>query len=520
MPEALAVLDTIFPALDTARRRPLAGLLRAAGIATPPLASDPVVTGVTHDSRAVVPGDLFVAVRGVRDGADFAAGAVERGACAIVAASPDRHVGVPWIAVERDRQALADLASCFHGHPSRRLVTFGITGTSGKTTTAAAAARVLSAAGQAVGLVGTVEVSWRDRALPAARTTPEASDLQRYLADMAADGCAAAILEVSSQGIDLDRVRGVHFAAVAFTNLGQDHLDWHGSLDAYFLSKRRLFVELAPHAPAVIGADDERGQSLARELRALDATRVVVLTGFAAAADLRIEGFEGDAAGSSFRLVGRAQDARLPVDVDVAVRLAVPGRFNAQNAAMAAGLALATGGPEALLPEGLRRVRGVAGRLERVAFDDADQAPAVFVDYAHKPNALEGVLRAARALTRGRLICLFGCGGDRDREKRPAMGQVVGQLADVAVLTSDNPRSEDPRSIVDMALPGLSSGAAEIHVEIDRRKAIALALRLARPEDVVILAGKGHETYQEIAGLRLPFDDRIVAREERARSRN
>jgi len=520
MPEAAAVLDSIFPALDVARQRPLSALLRAAGIVSPALASDPLVTGVAHDSRAVVPGDLFVAMRGVRDGADFAQGAVERGACAVVAASPDRDLGVPWVEVARDRQALADLASSLHGHPSRRLVTIGITGTSGKTTTAATTAAVLAAAGHGIGLVGTVEVSWRDRVMPSARTTPEASDLQRYLAEMVSDGCAAAILEVSSQGIDLDRVRGVHFAAVAFTNLAQDHLDWHGTMDAYFQAKRRLFVDLAPHAPAVIGADDERGQALARELRALDATRAVVLTGFSADADLRIEGFEGDASGSAFRLVGRAMPGRLPVDVDVVVRLAVPGRFNAQNAAMAAGLALVTGAPQALLPEGLRRVRGIAGRLERVTFDDADEAPAVFVDYAHKPNALEGVLRAARALARGRLVCLFGCGGDRDKEKRPAMGEVVGRLADIAILTSDNPRSEDPRSIVDMALPGLSGGDAEVHVEVDRRRAIALALRLARPGDVVILAGKGHETYQEIAGRRLPFDDRIVAREERARSRS
>ena len=502
-----SLLDLIIPSRRTAAARTLARLLGDAGLPDPrPGLSDPSVTGVASDSRRVQPGDVFVAVRGVLDGARFAAEAVRRGAIAVVAASEDQNLGVPWIRVASERHALADLAAEIHGRPSAKLLVAGVTGTNGKTTTAAATASILGAAGGSVGIIGTIETAWPGHGREAARTTPESVDLQGTLADMVEDGCAACAMEVSSHGIDLDRVRGVQFAAVAFTNLTRDHLDWHGDMESYYRSKRRLFGDLAPDAPAVICIDDDAGRRLAGELRD-GAARPIITVGFERAADLRIERFEDGADGSRFVLAGPA----LGGEPAVAVRFALPGRHNAQNAAMAAGLALALGAPAALVAPGLAALAGVSGRLERVG--PPGDKPRVFVDYAHTPGALESVLSAARAFTRGRLICVFGCGGDKDREKRPLMGEAVGRLADIAVLTSDNPRSEDPAAIIAQAMAGLQSGSAEVHVEADRRAAIAIALSLAADDDVVVIAGKGHETCQEIAGQRLPFDDRLVARD-------
>lgn len=494
---------------------PLARLLALAGLPAPLSGAtgrgETVVTGLAHDSTRVVPGDLFVAIRGRRDGADFAAYAVGRGAVAVVSASDDRRLSVPWIVVPDDRAALADIAAAFHGHPSEKLLVLGLTGTNGKTTASNACAGILGAAGTPVGVVCTVEARWPGHAIPASRTTPEAPDLQRLLADMVDDGCAAAVVEVSSHGIDLQRVRALRFAATAFTNLSQDHLDWHGDLETYYRSKRRLFTELAREAPAVICVDDEHGLRLARELRAA-AGRTVVSVGFSIEADLRIADFAGDAAGSRFRLAGSVGGSANAVDIDIPVILAMPGRHNAQNAAVAAGLALVTGAPPDFVRQGLAGLSGVPGRLEPVTTGGATDI-SVLVDYAHTPAALEGVLSAARGFTAGRLICVFGCGGDKDRAKRAPMGDAVGRLADVAVITSDNPRSEDPLAIIAAARTGLDGKRAEVIVEPDRRAAIGIALDIARPGDVVIVAGKGHETYQEIAGRRIPFDDRVVAKE-------
>lgn len=506
-----ALLERLVPARAASRSRFLSGLLQACGLPPlPPGSEDPVVTGIAHDSRAVQPGDVFVAIRGSRDGADFAASAAERGAVAVVAASPERTTGVPWIEVADDRAALADLAAELNGRPSEKLLVLGITGTNGKTTSTHLLAAILSAAGGSVGRMSTVEAAWPGHCAASARTTAEATDIQAALADMADAGCAACALEVSSHGIDLQRIRGTRFRAVAFTNLSQDHLDWYGDLESYYRSKRRLFLE-TPDAPAAICVDDAWGERLAAEIRAAHPSRRIVRTGFAEGADLRIAGFEGTESGCRFRLVGSASECGLPRDADIAVELRLPGAHNARNAAIASALALLLEAPPRMIVSGLASFEGVAGRLERV--DDGSGGPAVFVDYAHTPAALEGVLTAARAFTRGRLACVFGCGGDKDREKRPLMGEAVARLADVAIVTSDNPRGEDPMAIIEAALQGARRGGAEIHAQADRRAAIALALRMLGEGDVLVIAGKGHETCQEIAGRRIPFDDRRVARE-------
>ncbi len=507
-----SLLDALVPSRRAAAGRSLTNLLSDAGLPAPPAGGgDPQVTGLSADSRQVRPGHVFVAVRGSVDGASFAASAVRQGAVAVVAGSEDQRLGVPWIRVASDRRALADLAATIHGRPSGKLLVAGVTGTNGKTTTTCATASILGAAGGAVGVMGTIETAWPGHGREAARTTPESLEIQATLADMVDDGCAACAMEVSSHGLDLDRVHGVQFAAVAFTNLTQDHLDWHRDMESYYRSKRRLFLDVAPEAPAVTCIDDDAGRRLAAELRSASSRRIVITTGFAADADLRIERLEDGATGSRFLLAGAAFGDAPPV----AIQFALPGRHNAQNAAVAAGLALALDAPAALIAPGLAALRGVPGRLEPVTAGGS--GPSVFVDYAHTPGALESVLSAARAFTRGRLICVFGCGGDKDREKRPLMGEAVGRLAHVAVLTSDNPRSEDPAVIMAQARTGLARGTAEVHEEADRRAAIELALSLAGADDVVVIAGKGHETSQEIAGKRLPFDDRVIAREILAR---
>ena len=484
---------------------PLSELLRLGGrpeCVPADTVGDPIVSGLTHDSRAAGPGDLFVAIRGGVDGADFAAAAVAQGAAAVLAASPDRGLGVPWVQVADDRAALADCARALAGDPSRRLALTGITGTNGKTTTTWLLDSVLAAAGRKAGRVGTLGASWPGGSKPSPRTTPEAPELEEMLLAMEDAGCTQAVLEVSSHAIDLERVRGLSFAALGFTNLTQDHLDWHGDLETYFETKARLFTELAPKAPAAVGVDDAFGRRLAERLRGADPRRTVLTCGLDAAADLRVTDFEADVNGSRFRLRGAGRD--------LAVELRSPGRHDAQNAALAAALGLLLGLEPEAIGRGLADCAGVPGRLERVA---TGEGVSVFVDYAHAPAALEQVLEAVREITPGRLICVFGCGGDRDQGKRALMGEAVGRRADVAIATSDNPRSEDPLAILAMVREGLERTAAERVEEPDRREAIRRALETAREGDVVVVAGKGHETEQDVGGVKRPFDDRVVVRE-------
>jgi UDP-N-acetylmuramoyl-L-alanyl-D-glutamate--2,6-diaminopimelate ligase len=429
-------------------------------------------------------GTLFFCVPGFsRDGHDFAPDAIERGAAALVVDHP-LGVGVPEVVVEDVRAAMAPAAARFHGDPTARLRMAGVTGTNGKTTTCFLLRELLQAAGIQTGLLGTVTSFVGGEERPTVRTTPEAIDLQCTFAEMLTGGDAACAMEVSSHALELRRADAIHWDVAVFTNLTQDHLDFHPSMEDYFLAKRRLF-ETDP-AVKVINVDDEYGRRLAAEHD--DA----ITYSLGDVEDLRI-----DLSGSRFRLDG------------VELSTPMPGAFNVLNCLAAVHAARALGADDASIAATLPRVGRVPGRFEGV---EEGQDFAVIVDYSHTPDSLENVLRAARDLARGgRVLCVFGCGGDRDRGKRPIMGRIAEQLADVPIVTSDNPRSEDPEAIVDEVLAGMSEGA-EWHV--DRREAIASAIDQARAGDVVVIAGKGHEQGQEFAGGRKePFDDVTVARE-------
>jgi UDP-N-acetylmuramoyl-L-alanyl-D-glutamate--2,6-diaminopimelate ligase len=421
------------------------------------------IRDLAYDSRAVAQGSLFFCIRGSRsDGHELAADAVARGASALVVERPV-DVAVPQVVVADSRRAMAPAAVAFFGDPSRELDVAAVTGTAGKTTTTYLLRAILEAGGRRPGLLTNLERRVGDEVRPAALNTPEAIDLQRLFREMVAAGNTACAMEATSHASVQGRLDGVHFAVLVFTNLAHEHLDFHGTMEDYYAAKRRLFAQ-AEHA--VVNVGDPWGRRLAAEL--------------------------GDA------ITFDAERDRL--DADLKLR----GRFNVENALGAAAAARALGSDEDAIRAGIEAVEGVPGRLELV---DEGQPFAVIVDYAHKPASLERVLEEARGLAHGRVICVFG--GDRDREKRPVMGHIAATLADVAIVTSDNPRSEDPQAIIDEIL----SGAAGLEVEPDRRAAIARAVELGREGDVVLIAGKGHEQGQEIAGVTQPFDDREVARE-------
>jgi UDP-N-acetylmuramoyl-L-alanyl-D-glutamate--2,6-diaminopimelate ligase len=435
----------------------------------------PVEIGdLAYDARAAGPGALFFCVPGSRaDGHDFAPQAVANGAVALVVERP-LELDVPQLVVPDARRAMATLAVEFFGRPSEELEVAGVTGTNGKTTTSFLLYAILAADGRRPGLLGTIESRVGGERRPSIRTTPEAIDVQRALREMLDAGDRSCAMEATSHGSELGRLEGVRFGALVFTNLSQDHLDFHGTMERYFEAKRRLFTEARP--PAAVNIGDEWGRRLA-------ADRPDALTfGFAPGAEIGPEALEG----IEFRL---------------------PGRFNAENAlgALAASRLLGIG--DEAIKRGLESVRGVPGRFEPVA---EGQPFRVIVDYSHKPEALESVLRTARELANGRVICVVGCGGDRDRGKRPIMGRIASELADLAIVTSDNPRSEDPAAIIDEIVAGTTR---EVEVEPDRAAAIERALSEATEGDVVLIAGKGHEQGQEFADRTIPFDDREVARD-------
>ncbi|MBA3717203.1 MAG: UDP-N-acetylmuramoyl-L-alanyl-D-glutamate--2,6-diaminopimelate ligase [Actinobacteria bacterium] len=439
------------------------------------------VCDLAYDARTVAPGALFFAVPGTRaDGHDFAPDAVERGAVALVVERP-LDVPVPQLVVADARVAMAVGADEFFGRPSEELVVAGVTGTNGKTTTSFLLSAILETAGLRPGLLGTVECRVGGERRPAIRTTPEAIDVQRTLREMLDAGDRSCVMEATSHGSELHRLDRIRFDVLVFTNLTQDHLDFHGTMERYFEAKRRLFLEGRP--PAAINVGDDWGRRLA-------ADRPDALT------------------------FGFAPDAEVGPDALAGVDFRLRGRFNVENAlgALAASRLLGIE-PEAAV-RGLEAVPGVPGRFESV---DEGQPFEVVVDYSHTPDSLENVLRAARELTEGRVICVFGCGGDRDRGKRPVMGGIASRLADVPIVTSDNPRSEDPLAIIEEIVTGMEPGA---EVDPDRRSAIARAVELAGPGDVVVIAGKGHEQGQEFQeGRKVPFDDREVAREALRRLR-
>jgi UDP-N-acetylmuramoyl-L-alanyl-D-glutamate--2,6-diaminopimelate ligase len=450
-------------------------------------APDVEISGLAYSTIDVAPGSLFFCVRGFRaDGHDFAPDAIERGAVALVCARP-LGLGVPELIVGDVRQAMGPIASRFFGNPTAQLRVAGITGTNGKTTIAFLTRSILEAAGIRCGLIGTVKYVIGGQEAPAVRTSPEAIDLQRSFRAMLDSGDRACALEVSSHALELGRTAGTEWACRVFTNLTQDHLDFHKTMEDYFLAKRKLFLD--GDAPSVLNVDDPYGRRLAERMP--DAVTYAI----EGDAEYRADRVRFDAGGSEFRVRG------------VEVRTPLPGLFNVSNALAALAACEQMGIPLADGARALASADRVPGRFEPV---DEGQRFTVLVDYAHTPDSLENVLRAARELTSGRLHVVFGAGGDRDREKRPLMGAAV-RGADRVIVTSDNPRSEEPSSIIDQVVAGAGEG---VEREADRRRAIALAIEDAAPGDVVVIAGKGHEQGQEFEdGRKEPFDDVTVARE-------
>jgi UDP-N-acetylmuramoyl-L-alanyl-D-glutamate--2,6-diaminopimelate ligase len=463
---------------------------------------DRAVEGIAYDSRRVQRNGLFVALRGEKtDGHQFIEQAIERGASVIVTEREEKQPRVTDLVVDDTRTAMADLAAAFYGWPAAKLKMAAVTGTNGKTTTTFLIKHICEKAGLRCGLIGTVRYEIGERVLPATRTTPESLDLQELLAQMTNAGCRAAAMEVSSHALALERTRGLEWDVAVFTNLTQDHLDFHGTMENYFDSKAKLFTQLARQERkqkpvAIVNIDDRYGEQL---LGKIDKNISVVTFGMSARADFRASNYRMEFGGTSYQLDARGKS--------YLVRVPLIGRFNVANsiAALAAANALGLSLREAVLSLG--KTPQVPGRLEAVP---AKRQFQVFVDYAHTPDALLNVLKTLRELQPGRLIVVFGCGGDRDRQKRPLMAEVVDRHADLAIITSDNPRKEDPDAII----AEVEKGFRTDHYEkiADRTAAIKRAIELAQPRDIVLIAGKGHENYQEFADNTVPFDDIQVAR--------
>ncbi|MEO5722504.1 MAG: UDP-N-acetylmuramoyl-L-alanyl-D-glutamate--2,6-diaminopimelate ligase [Chthoniobacterales bacterium] len=464
--------------------------------------ADRTVESIAYDSRRVQKNGLFVALRGEKsDGHQFIDQAVERGATVIVAEREAQQGPATWVQVADTRVALADLSAAFYDRPARRLKMAAVTGTNGKTTTTFLIKHICEKAGMRCGLIGTVRYEIGERVLPAVRTTPFALELQELLAQIVNAGCKAAAMEVSSHALAQERTRGLEWDVAVFTNLTQDHLDFHGTMENYFDAKVKLFTDLAQQthkkkAVAVVNIDDRFGEKLVDRL----GKDVPVLTyGMSARADYRASNYRPEFGGTSFQLDARGKS--------YLVRVPLIGRFNVANslAALAAATSLGISLRDAILS--LAKSPQVPGRLEAVA---AKRQFQVFVDYAHTPDALLNVLKTCRELSPRKLIVVFGCGGDRDRQKRPLMARAADENADFSIVTSDNPRKEDPDAIIAEVEKGFRSERYEKITE--RAAAIARAIALAQPRDIVVIAGKGHEAYQEFADHTVPFDDLQVAR--------
>jgi UDP-N-acetylmuramoyl-L-alanyl-D-glutamate--2,6-diaminopimelate ligase len=456
------------------------------------------VTGIVYDSRRALPGSLFVALHGEKaDGAAYIEDAVQRGAVAIISQTPCASGGsFPCVQVADARLALAKLSAAFYGHPSAQLCTVGITGTNGKTTVSFMLREIFKAAGRRPGLLGTVRYEIGDRVIPASRTTPEAPDLQAMFAQMDRAGCDSAIMEVSSHALAQHRVNGILYDAAVFTNLTQDHLDYHGTLEEYFNVKARLFNQVRRFA--VINGDDPWGKRLLSEKKFL-AGRVSY--GFGEGAEVRGLNPVTDTKGSRMLVKSPWGDAE--------IGLQLIGRFNLYNALAAFAAAAALGIPVVIIAKALAEMQCVPGRLEAVP---NSRNKRVFVDYAHTDDALLNVLETLREITPGRLVAVFGCGGNRDKGKRPLMGKVAARLADYSIITNDNPRNEVPEKIAADIAAGFDSDR-KYEIVLDRKAAIARGLELTGKKDVLLVAGKGHEAYQEFNGTIFPFDDREAVRE-------
>ena len=452
------------------------------------------ISSLSYDSRTLEPGALFVALPGAKtDGSRFIDQAMERGAAAVLCEHPPERPG-PWLTTPDARLALALTSANWFGHPGKEMTLIAVTGTNGKTTTTCLIKEMLEQTlSVPVGLVGTNRNLVGQRELPAHRTTPESYELQRLLRTMADAGCACAVMEVSSHALIQHRTAGLTFDVGVFTNLTQDHLDYHGTMEEYRRAKGLLFAQCRR---SVVNLDDEAGRWYAGHISG----PVFTYSENRAQADLTARNIRLFPGHVEFEAVTLGHIAR--------VHLPIPGGFSIYNAlaALSAGLCLEL--PLEQLAPALRSVHGVKGRVEVVP---VPRAYTVLIDYAHSPNALENILLTARDFTAGRLVCLFGCGGDRDKTKRPVMGAIARDLADLVVLTSDNPRTEEPEAIIRDIQAGMTEeDGAPVHVEPDRRRAIAWALDQGRPGDVIVLAGKGHETYQEVNGVQLPMDEREI----------
>jgi UDP-N-acetylmuramoyl-L-alanyl-D-glutamate--2,6-diaminopimelate ligase len=462
--------------------------------------TDREITSIAYDSRKVKRGSLFAALRGEKiDGSMFIDEAIEQGAVAILSEQPHHNLRATGIVVPNARAAVAAIAAEFYGRPSEHLKITGVTGTNGKTTTTFLLKHICEKAMLRSGLLGTVRYEIGDRILPATRTTPESLDLQEMLFQIRSAGCRAAVMEVSSHALMQDRVSGIEFDVAVFTNLTQDHLDYHGTMDRYFDAKARLFSMLleqkSKRGQAVLNLDDRHGARIAERF----AKELPVLTyGMGARANFRASNVKIDFGGTSYQL-----DAK---ERSFLVRLPLIGRFNVYNSLAAITAASALGIDVRTAVLALASAPSVPGRLEAVP---AKRQFRVFVDYAHTDDALLNVLRTLRELSPSRLIVVFGCGGNRDKAKRPLMGAVVEQHADYGIVTSDNPRREDPEAIIDDILRGMRGPAHE--VVLDRREAIFRAVSMAQPRDIILIAGKGHENYQEFADHTVPFDDVDIA---------
>jgi len=466
---------------------------------------DVEIRSIQYDSRRVQREDMFVAIRGTAaDGHKFITQAIGNGAKVVVleddSVLPDSyfmHTGVVKVVVENTRVALAKLAARYYRFPAEAMTMVGVTGTNGKTTTTHLIASILQAAGRKTGLVGTIEVQIGAERMPATHTTPESLELQEMLARMAAADCSAAVMEVSSHALHQHRVDGVPFAAAVFTNLTQDHLDYHGTMEEYFKAKRVLFEKLPPTSWAVVNADDPWGGRMAESTQA---HRLTFGTG--PSADLRAVDIALSMRGTSFSLLHRGEK--------MTVESPLTGRFNVSNILAAFGTGIALEVPPATITGAIRTMGAVRGRFEQIT---APAGWSAVIDYAHTPDALEKALRAVQDVMeggrRGRIITVFGCGGNRDRTKRPLMGAIASSLSDVVVVTSDNPRREEPEVIIDEIMAGVKPGA-DVRREPDRAAAIALALGMALSGDVVLVAGKGHEEYQVLGETKVPFSDRAV----------
>lgn len=446
---------------------------------------------VRYDSRAVQPGDLFVAVRGfATDGHAYIGMALKKGAVAVVCEQAGK--GIPAVIVPDARAALADIAGNRFDHPSRKLTMVGVTGTNGKTTTTTLIKHILEAEGHKVGLIGTNQNMIGDEVIPTERTTPESYEMQALFARMAEAGCTHCVMEVSSHSLVLDRVRGVRFAVGAFTNLTQDHLDFHKTMEAYREAKAKLFTI---SDKGVVNLDDP----VADKMLADATCPCLTFSADKDAADLSAKNIELGASGVSFVAATRDAIAR--------VSLGIPGHFSVENALAALGVCVALGVPLEHAARALGTAHGVKGRAEVVP---ADTDYTVLIDYAHAPDGVSNILRTVRGFAKGRVIALFGCGGDRDRTKRPIMGHLAAELSDYCIVTSDNPRTEQPEAIIEDIVAGMKDAKVPVDVICDRRAAIYHALDIAQKDDVIVLMGKGHETYQEIDHVKNHMDEREI----------